>query len=160
MGAAAGAATLFAGGAVAAPTTRTAAAGKKTPAKVRGAFLYPPSQTLREAGYWSWPGSGFDAEGHHQQYLAKIRAMERDLGMEIAMAPKGLDDDASVDRFIEEVKQSQPDGLLLIPFKKGHWPKLLRIVEQTKLPTVVLRHPGRPAGGPCSINCIGRPVCT
>jgi hypothetical protein len=138
VGAAAGATALFAGGAVASPAKGSGAERQKTPAKIRGAFVYPPSETLRQEGYWSWPGSSFDAEGHQQQYMAKLRDMERNLGMEIAMAPKPLDDDASVDRFIKEVKQSPPDGLLLIPFKKGHWPKVVRIIEETKTPTVVL----------------------
>src|SRR5512146_2787650 len=33
---------------------------KKTPL-VRAAFLYPPTKTLEKEGYWSWPGSSFDA---------------------------------------------------------------------------------------------------
>ena len=28
--------------------------------------------------------------------------------------------------------------MFLVPFKKGHWPNIMRIVEETKLPTVVL----------------------
>jgi hypothetical protein len=137
MGAAAGAAALFSGGA-AAEAAPAPAPPKKNTATIRGAFVYPPSQTLRDAGYWSWPGSSFDAETHHRQYLTKIRAMERELAVRIAMDEKPLDDEAAVARFIEQVKESKPDGLLLIPFKKGHWPHVLRIIDQTKIPAVVL----------------------
>jgi len=36
------------------------------------------------------------------------------------------------------VKSSQPDGLLLIPLKKGHWTYVTRIVEETGIPSVIL----------------------
>ena len=73
-----------------------------------------------------------------EKYLAKIQAIEQELGMQIAMDRNPLDDEGSVNRFIADVKKSEPDGLLLIPFKKGHWPHVVRIVEQTKIPTIVL----------------------
>ena len=31
---------------------------QKARPQVLGAFIYPPSESLREAGYYSWPGSG------------------------------------------------------------------------------------------------------
>ncbi|MHC4573916.1 MAG: twin-arginine translocation signal domain-containing protein [Planctomycetota bacterium] len=111
---------------------------KQVGAVVRGAFLYPPTESLRKRGYYSWPGSTFDAEGHQKQYAAKIRKMETDLGMRIVMDNRPLDDEASVTRFISNVKSSEPDGLLLIPFKKGHWTHVTRIIEETGIPTVVL----------------------
>lgn len=113
-------------------------APKKSPATVRGAFIYPPTESLREVGYYSWPGSSFDAEGRQRQYIEKIKRIERNLGMNISMNEKPLDEPESVTRFINEVKRSKPDGLLLIPFKKGHWGEVTRIVEETEIPTVVL----------------------
>ena len=110
----------------------------KEPAEVRGAFIYPPSESLRQEGYYSWPGSGFDAEGRQKQYTQRIRKIEQDLKMRISMDEKPLDDAQSAARFIDAVKQSKPDGLLLVPFKKGHWEHVNRIVEETKVPTVVL----------------------
>jgi len=135
---AAGAAALLSGGTTAGEAADKPAAPERSIATVRGAFVYPPSETLREEGYWSWPGSSFDAEGHQKQYMERIRAMEKDLQMRIAMDEEPLDQDASVARFIDEVKQSGPDGLLLIPFKKGHWPHVTRIIDETGVPTVVL----------------------
>ena len=138
MGTAAGTMALLSSGAitVAADDKQATAQGKG--ALVRGAFVYPPSETLRQAGYWSWPGSSFDAEGHQRQYTAEIRGIEKKLGMRIQREEKPLDEAASVDRFIAQVKESRPDGLLLIPFKKGHWEHVVRIAEETSLPTVVL----------------------
>ena len=111
---------------------------KKSTAIVRGAFIYPSTESLRQAGYYSWPGSDFDAEGRQGQYMVAIRRMERDLGMNISMEKKHLDDEQSVTQFIGDVKQTMPDGLLLIPFKKGHWGHVIRIIEEVKIPTIVL----------------------
>ncbi|MHC4541346.1 MAG: hypothetical protein ACYS74_16460 [Planctomycetota bacterium] len=58
--------------------------------------------------------------------------------MRISMDGKPLDDARSAARFIDEVKRSKPDGLLLVLFKKGHWEHVIRIVEETKIPAVVL----------------------
>ena len=148
MGAAVGGLAWLSRTAAAAEPLGEAAPRPKSTPTVRGAFLYPPSETLRKAGYWSWPGSTFDAEGRHKAYLEKILQMEKNLGMRIAMERQPLDKPAQVARFIEDVKESKsafgeisprgPDGLLLIPFKKGHWPHVLRIIEETKRPTVVL----------------------
>jgi hypothetical protein len=117
----------------------TQASGRqKRPSTVRGAFIYPPTESLRQAGYYSWPGSGFDAEGRQKKYTKAINQIGQDLGMRILMEQQHLDDEQSVTRFINEVKQSKPDGLLLIPFKKGHWGHVTRIVEEVGIPTVVL----------------------
>ncbi len=107
-------------------------------AKVLGAFLYPPSQRLRAAGYFSWPGSSFDAEGHHRQYAKRIEQMARELDMDIQLEAQSLDSDESVAACAARVERERPDGLLLIPLKKGHWPKLVRIIDQTAVPAVVL----------------------
>ena len=111
---------------------------QKKSAIVRGAFVYPPTESLRKAGYYSWPGSSFDAEGRQKQYMDSIKRIEQKLGMRISMDKQALDDASSVTRFINEVKQSKPDGLLLIPFKKGHWGHVTRIIEETEIPSVVL----------------------
>jgi hypothetical protein len=140
-GAAAGSLVLLSNGAAAAGAQEPAARKKGT-ATVRGAFIYPPSESLRKAGYWSWPGSSFDAEGHQRQWMAKIKKMEQKLGMRIVMDEQALDDAASVNRFLADVKKSPPDGLLLIPFKKGHWPHVVRIVEETGVPAVVFAMSG------------------
>lgn len=138
MGAAVGGLAWLSRTAGAAEPPGQAAPRRKSTATVRGVFLYPPSETLRKAGYWSWPGSAFDAEARQRTYLEKILDMEKRLDMRIAMEEQPLDDAAQVARFIDGVKESKPDGLLLIPFKKGHWDHVVRIIRETKRPTVVL----------------------
>lgn len=110
---------------------------KKTPT-VRGAFIYPPSESLRKAGYWSWPGSSFDAEGHQRSYTKKFDGIAKQLKMHLTMDRDPLDDDASVARFIESIKQTKPDGLVLVLFKKLHFTQLQKVLEATKLPTVAV----------------------
>jgi len=110
----------------------------KPPAVVMGAFLYPPTASLREAGYYSWPGASFDAEGRQRQYLQALSSIETDLGMKVAMEESPLDTADQAAAFIKKVKDAKPDGLLLIPFKKGHWGHVTRIVEETKRPAVVM----------------------
>lgn len=138
VGAATGSLSLLAGSALAASDQPAATGPAESVAVVRGAFIYPPSATLREAGYWSWPGSSFDPESHQKKYSATITQIAQQLNMRIAMDAAPLDTEQDVTRFIEQVKQDPPDGLLLVPFKKGHWPRVMRIVDEVKIPTVVL----------------------
>ena len=134
LGAAGGASLI---GAAEAKAAAAPAPAEKSPAVVRAIFLYPPSESLRQAGYWSWPGVSFDAEGHHRQYLARLKAIEAKLGMRIEAAASPVSDAAGVDAFLREIEQNKPDAVLVIPFYKGHWPLVLRILDQAKLPTVV-----------------------
>ncbi len=110
----------------------------KKPAVVRAAFLYPPTESLRKAGYYSWPGSTFDAEGRQSQYTARLQAIQARLGIRVWAEQKPLDEEATVAQFINAVKAEPPDALFLVPLKKGHWPHVTRIVKETALPTVVL----------------------
>ncbi|HKJ67844.1 MAG TPA: hypothetical protein VKA68_07790 [bacterium] len=108
----------------------------KPPAVIRGAFLYPPTAKLDKAGYYSWPGSSFDAEGRQEEYMRQLFGIERDLGISLNMDTTPLDEPDSVTRFIRDVRRTNPDGLLLIPFKKSHWEHVVRIVDETQIPTV------------------------
>ncbi len=125
-------------GLFAAVSSARAIGRQKGTATVRGAFVYPPTESLRKVGYYSWPGSTFDAEGRQKEYMDTIKGIERSLGMRISMDEKPLDKASDTTRFIAEVKESKPDGLLLIPFKKLHWDHVTRIIERTGIPTVVL----------------------
>jgi hypothetical protein len=110
----------------------------KRPAVVRAAFIYPSTASLRKVGYYSWPGSTFNAEGRQAEYTSRLKVIERKLGMQIIVEPQAIDETESATRFINKIKADPPDGLLLVPFKKGHWPHVVRIVKETNIPTVVL----------------------
>jgi hypothetical protein len=109
-----------------------AGAARPEPATVRAAFLYPPSDTLRAPGaWWSWPGNDFDAEGRHAQYAKRLREMEAKLAMRITVEEAPLATEASISRFVGEVRQSNPDGLLLIPLHNPMFQQLDRILKET-----------------------------
>ena len=110
----------------------------KGPATIRAAFLYPSTELLKKEGYYSWPGSNFDAEGHHRDYAARIAAIAKELGVRLVLDEQALAGPAAADRFIQEVKQQKPDGLLLIPFKKSEWESVKRIIAETGVPTVAM----------------------
>ena len=111
----------------------------KKPVTIRGAFLYPPTKVLDQEGYYSWPGSDFDAEGRHKAYLPQVAEMEGRLGIRIVMDQEPLDAASDVDQFIAGIKATKPDGLLLFPFKKyPPWHHMIRIIEETQIPTVIL----------------------
>jgi len=113
FGALAGAARGSEGSEVAAPPAR-----KKTGARVRAAFLYPPSRTFRDDpdGWWSWPGNEFDAEGRQGRYTAALRSIERKLGIEIDAGEKPIATAEDAGRLASEIAERRPDGLLLVMF--------------------------------------------
>jgi hypothetical protein len=131
VGATAGAAALHYSSVVAADGGSGSAAGVGEQATVRVAFLYPPSETLRRpGGWWSWPGNDFDAEGRQKQYTGRLREIEQELGIRLVVEETPLDSDSRLGKFIASVKQSGPDGLLLIPFHNPTFRQMNRIVEE------------------------------
>ncbi len=113
-------------------------ARQKKIAHIRGAFIYPATSILETEGYYSWPGSSFDAEGRQRQYVTKLNEIASKLKINIEMNNSPLNTAEDTSLFIDQIKQSQPDGLLLIPFKKGHWSQVIRIIEETKIPSLIL----------------------
>ncbi len=112
----------------------------KTPAQVRGVFLYPPSTKLKApGGWWSWPGNDFDAEGRQRKYCAAIDQMQPDLGIQIRMNPEPVHEGQGVNKFIEDVKRSRPDALLLVPLHHPTFSYVDHILKATefKIPTVI-----------------------
>ncbi len=108
----------------------TASTRPKKAATVMGAFLYPPSDTLRvEGGWWSWPGNDFDAEGRQKQYMSRLQEIEKKYNMKIEMEQKPIDQSGDLNAFVEKVKQNKPDGLLLIPFKHSHFAHINPLIK-------------------------------
>lgn len=118
------------------------AARSRTPAQIRVAFAYPSSKKLAEAGYYSWPGSGFDAEGRQAQYTRRLEEFARELNLRLEIERQPLEDGTQAEAFIASVKLARPDGLLLIPFKKSHFDHVTRIAEETALPSVIFATQG------------------
>lgn len=124
------------------PASNAPATASKTPGYVKAVFAYPPSKKLQEEGYYSWPGSGFDAEGRQVQYTKRLEEIGRELNLRIEVERQALDLASQVDGCIASIRQAKPDGLLLVPLKKDHYDHVVRILDQVDLPTVVFATQG------------------
>jgi hypothetical protein len=110
-------------------------------ARVRVAFLYPPSTTFsgKPDGWWSWPGNDFDAEGRQMQYLAELRKMETRLGLSLDVTERPLGNATDVKRFAGVLADDPPDGLLLVMFynrSRKQAELLLKAAEAKRIPVV------------------------
>jgi len=118
------------------PTT-----GKKQGARVRAAFLFPPSQTFAKDpdGWWSWPGNDFDAEGRQKQYMRALGEMEKKLGMKIVADERAIATVEDAQQLADQIRADQPDGLLLVMFYNRSLKQadlLLATAEELGVPVV------------------------
>lgn len=92
--------------------------GAKRPARVRVAFLYPPSSVFagNPDGWWSWPGNEFDAEGRQKQYMEALAGAQERLGVELAMNPGSIGNEQQAETLIKTLEAERPDGLVLVMF--------------------------------------------
>ncbi len=109
----------------------------KSKAVVQCVFLYPSTASLEESGYYSWPGSGFDAEGRQREYTQRLEAFGRKLDMRITVENDPIRSEEQAAAFIARVRQTPPDGLLLMPFAKAQWGNAARIAQESGYPSVV-----------------------
>jgi hypothetical protein len=90
----------------------------KKGAKVRALFLYPPSKSFADDpnGWWSWPGTEFDAEGRQKKYTAEFKKIGEKLGMSIAADEKPVANTSDAQRIAGEIKANELGGLLIVMF--------------------------------------------
>lgn len=124
--------TAFASSNIGCATSRAVIPAKTdTGGVVRAAFLRPKGK------YWlGWPGTSYDVEGRMRDCVAKIKEAEKELGLSILIEEEPLYNNGAVARFIESVKASNPDGVLLIPLHMNTWTQVTKICD-AGLPTVV-----------------------
>jgi len=132
---------LYASAGAKAAAKETPAPPVKTGARVRAVFLYPPSSTFSSnpAGWWSWPGNEFDAEGRQREYMAALRAMEQKLGMQIHARQTPVANAQDAARVAKELQADPPDGVLLVMFYNNSLAQadvLLEAAEEAGLPAV------------------------
>lgn len=131
------------------PTNLVAAARPKKPAVIRGAFFYPPADVVLEGKcednwaqhQWStWPGNQFEPEHQQAKFLAHVREIAAELNLDIRIDKQSLYTDAAIAAFIDNVKATQPDALLLFDFWNSFKNKLVPILEAFEGP-IILYHP-------------------
>ena len=115
-------------------------AGKEG-ARVKTVFIYPPSKTMADDpdGWWSWPGTEFDAEGHQKKLSSEISDIGSRLNMNISINEKPVSVEKDVQTVIGEIKSEQPDGILLVLYHNWTLPladALLEAAEELGIPSV------------------------
>ena len=110
-------------------------------ANVRAVFVYPPSKAFAEnpKGWWSWPGTEFDAEGRQVQYAAELKKIQERLGMTITVDDKPVSGTNDAKRLAGEITKDKPDGLLIVMFYNrslNHVDMLLKAAEASGVPAV------------------------
>jgi len=114
---------------------------KKEPARVKVAFLYPPSSTFSDDpdGWWSWPGNEYDAEGRQEQYTRELRKIEKKLSMKLDIEGRCVGTDTQVRALAGEIEAGTCDGVMLIMFYNNslkHADALLAAAEKAGTPAV------------------------
>jgi len=116
-------------------------ADSRKPADVRAVFVYPPSKKFADDpnGWWSWPGTEFDAEGRQKKYEGQFKEIEKRLGMTISPDEKPVANRADAQRVAAEIAKDKPDGLLVVLFYNrslNEVDTLLKAAEAAGVPTV------------------------
>jgi len=140
MGAAAGGLTFTALQADAAESQAQSPA-KKQGARVRVAFIYPPSKTFADNpnGWWSWPGNDFDAEGRQKRYTAALRQIEKKYGMQLQIDSGSIAGNRDAEALAKQLEADRPDGVLLVMFYNrslGQADMLVKAAEKLNIPVV------------------------
>ena len=113
----------------------------RKPANVRAVFVYPPSKAFADnpKGWWSWPGTEFDAEARQKQYAGELKKIETRLGMTITADDKPIARRADAQRVAAEIAKDKPDGLLIVLFYNRSLAEvdlLLKAAEAAGIPAV------------------------
>ncbi|HPC60240.1 MAG TPA: hypothetical protein PKX23_06250 [Verrucomicrobiota bacterium] len=137
------------GGLAAEITQLNCCSRSKKPARVRGAFFYPPAEVVlagRNEDSWSqhewftWPGNQFQPERQQARFLARLREIASGLDLTLDLEEKPLYTDAAIREFITSLEDARPDALLLFNFWNSFSAKLRPILEAWKGP-IILYHP-------------------
>ena len=130
-------------------TTSLSAPRAKKPARVRGAFFYPPAEVVLRGEFedgwaeykWStWPGNQFKPEEQQAKFMDHINGMAGGLDLTLSIDKAPIYTKAGIQAFIREVEATKPDALLLINFWNTMSAKLGPILDAFDGP-IILYHP-------------------
>ncbi len=94
--------------------------------RVVAVFLRPD-----EEKYWmGWPGGTYDIKGRQADYTKTINSAAKELGVEIEVIAEPLVDEGAVAGFVEKLKQSPPDGVIVCMQHMQYWKHANFIAEQ------------------------------
>lgn len=112
---------------------------KSTP-KVRVVFIRPKDQ----AKYWmSWPGNDYNADVHQAEFTKVLKGLAQEMRIQLEVDPAAIEDPASVDAALQRVKQSSPDGIMVIQMHLSYWKATNQFLENRGgIPTIVFSRLG------------------
>jgi len=109
---------------------RTRPAGKP---KIDVVFIRPEQTPVV-----SWPGGNCDVAAQQALFAMTIEAAAKKLDADVRIESKPLDGDAAVSSCLERLRQSPPDGLLVVAMELWRWNQVRRLVdERGDIPTIV-----------------------
>ena len=113
----------------------------KSKPRVRLLFIRPKDQ----AKYWmSWPGNDYNADERQADFTRRFRRIARKLDIQLEVDPAALEDAATVNAALERMKQSPPDGILVIQMHLSYWKAATDhlLNNRGNIPTIVLSRLG------------------
>jgi L-fucose isomerase-like protein len=108
---------------------------KKGMPVVRVAFVRPDVDRY----FMGWPGADWDNPKHQEHYTQILTQAGRDQNVDVRFTKQLIEDENVTDKFLEDVKNEQPDGLIIISMSLNvSWPHVNRIAkERGDIPTIV-----------------------
>lgn len=129
--------------------TESAVLRPKKPAVVRGAFFYPPADVVRRGEFednwrhekwFTYPGNQFRPQEQQVKFEDRVRAMAQGLDLKLVLDAKPIYTSGGIQAFIDDVKASRPDALLLFNFYNTLSGKLAPVLDAYDGPIIVY-HP-------------------
>ena len=130
-------------------STLLAAPRAKHPARVRGAFFYPPREVVLEGKcedswskhqWFTWPGNQFEPEAQQATFEQRLADMTRGLSIALEMDRAPIYTDAGIQAFIADITANKPEALLLFNFWNSFSAKIVPILDAYDGP-IILYHP-------------------
>ena len=113
----------------------------KSKPRVRLVFIRPKDQ----AKYWmSWPGNDYNADERQANFTKMLTKIAQELGIQLEVDSAALEDADTVDAALARMKQSPPDGILVIQMHLSYWRTATdRFLENRgDIPTIVFSRLG------------------
>jgi len=130
-------------------STLLAAPRAKHPARVRGAFFYPPREVVIEGKcedswskhqWFTWPGNQFEPEAQQATFEQRLADMTRGLSIALELDRAPIYTDAGIQAFIADITANKPEALLLFNFWNSFSAKIVPILDAYDGP-IILYHP-------------------
>ena len=112
----------------------------KSKPTVRVVFIRPADQ----AKYWmSWPGNDYDADAQQADFTEKLTKIAGELGIQIEVDPAALEDEPTVNAALKRIKQSSPDGIMVIQMHLSYWKATDQLLKNRgEIPTIIFSRLG------------------